>query len=293
MTKVNSRLRKPTWLKVKANFDENYGRMKNLLNQSRLHTVCQEASCPNISECFSQKTATFMILGRVCTRSCVFCDVEKGMPKKLDPDEPARLAELAARLGLEYVVITSVTRDDLEDGGASVFAETVAKIRAASPKTKVEVLIPDFKGSLEALSTVMRSRPQVLNHNLETVRRLYPEIRPEAGYHKSLDLLRHAKKMDRDMITKSGLMVGLGETREETIQSMRDLRKVGCDLLTIGQYLTPPSSSYPVKKYYHPREFQELKKAGEDLGFKNVEAAPLVRSSYRARAQLGGLSRNG
>ncbi len=262
------------------------------MTQSELHTVCQEASCPNISECFSQKTATFMILGRICTRSCIFCDVEKAMPKEVDPDEPARLAELALRLGLEYVVITSVTRDDLKDGGASLFAKTVTKIETSSPKTKVEVLIPDFKGCPEALKIVIESEPEVLNHNLETVKRLYPEVRPEADYFRSLELLSHAKELNRRMVTKSGLMVGLGETRKEIIQSMKDLRKAGCDLLTIGQYLTPPSSSYQVKKYYHPREFQELKESGEDMGFKNVQAAPLVRSSYRARAQLERLSAN-
>jgi len=292
MTKTDSKLKKPIWLKVKATFDENYRRMKKLLSQSDLHTVCQEASCPNISECFSQKTATFMILGRICTRSCRFCDVEKGMPKKPDSDEPARLAELVAELGLEYVVITSVTRDDLKDGGASLFARTINKIKQISPQTKVEVLIPDFKGSLEALGTVIGSGPQVLNHNLETVDRLYPRVRPEALYHRSLELLRNAKRIDRNLFTKSGLMIGLGEAREEIIESMKDLNKAGCDLLTIGQYIRPPSSSYQVRKYYHPEEFQELKRLGEDLGFQNVEAAPLVRSSYRARAQLERLSRN-
>ena len=292
MTKTDSKLKKPIWLKVKATFDENYRRMKKLLSQSDLHTVCQEASCPNISECFSQKTATFMILGRICTRSCRFCDVEKGMPKKPDSDEPARLAELVAELGLEYVVITSVTRDDLKDGGASLFARTINKIKQISPQTKVEVLIPDFKGSLEALGTVIGSGPQVLNHNLETVDRLYPRVRPEALYHRSLELLRNAKRIDRNLFTKSGLMIGLGEAREEIIESMKDLNKAGCDLLTIGQYIRPPSSSYQVRKYYHPEEFQELKRLGEDLGFQNVEAAPLVRSSYRAGAQLERLSRN-
>lgn len=292
MTKTDSKLKKPDWLKVKATFDENYRRMKKLLSQSELHTVCQEATCPNISECFSQKTATFMILGRICTRSCRFCDVEKGVPEKPDPDEPARLAQLIGELGLGYVVITSVTRDDLKDGGASLFARTINKIKQTSPQTKVEVLIPDLKGSLEALSSVIGSGPQVLNHNLETVERLYPRVRPEALYRRSLELLRNAKRLDRKIVTKSGLMIGLGETREEIIESMKDLSQVGCDLLTIGQYLRPPSSSYQVRKYYHPTEFQELKRSGEGLGFENVEAAPLVRSSYRARAQLERLSRN-
>lgn len=292
MTKTDSKLRKPAWLKVKATFDENYRKMKKLLNQSELHTVCQEASCPNISECFSQKTATFMILGRICTRSCRFCDVEKGIPKKPDPDEPAHLAKLIGELGLEYVVITSVTRDELKDGGASLFAQTITRIKQISPETKVEVLIPDFKGSFEALSTVIGSGPQVLNHNLETVEGLYPQVRPEALYYRSLELLRNAKRLDQNIVTKSALMIGLGEAREEIIESMKDLNKAGCDLLTIGQYLRPPSSSYQVRKYYHPEEFQELKRLGEDLGFQNVEAAPLVRSSYRARAQLERLSRD-
>ncbi len=284
--KVHCETRKPIWLKVKASFDEDYRRMKKLLSQSELHTVCQEANCPNIGQCFSQKTATFMILGRICTRSCAFCDVEKGVPMGLDPDEPARLADLTKDLGLEYVVITSVTRDDLKDGGATHFARTIARIRKATPKTKIEVLIPDFQGSPEALSSVIRSRPQVLNHNLETVERLYPQVRPEAVYHRSLELLHHAKRVDQNLITKSGLMVGLGETWEEIIESMRDLRKADCDLLTIGQYLRPGRRSYEVRKYYHPDEFQELKRSGESLGFKNVEAAPLVRSSYQAKKQL-------
>jgi lipoic acid synthetase len=217
--------------------------------------------------------------------------VEKGIPKGLDQDEPARLAEVARDLGLEYVVITSVTRDDLKDGGATLFARTVTRIREMAPRTKVEVLIPDFRGLLKALNTVIKSGPQVLNHNLETVERLYPQVRPEAVYHRSLELLRNAKRLDQDMITKSGLMIGLGETWEEIIQSMSDLRKAGCDLLTIGQYLRPSSSSHKVRKYYHPDEFQELKRLGEDSGFKNVESAPLVRSSYQARGQLDRITR--
>jgi lipoic acid synthetase len=284
--KIHSKLRKPGWLKVKANFDKNYRKLKKLLDQSGLHTVCQEASCPNISECFSQKTATFMILGRICTRSCTFCDVEKGTPEKLDSDEPRRLAEMVKKLDLEYVVVTSVTRDDLKDGGASFFSETVREIKKINPETKVEVLIPDLKGSLEALKVVTKSCPEVLNHNLETVERLYPEVRPEADYQRSLEVIHHAKKLNREIVTKSGLMVGLGEDVNEVIQTMRDLRKAGCDLLTIGQYLRPPSSSYEVRRYYHPDEFQELKRLGENLGFKNVESAPLVRSSYQAKRQL-------
>lgn len=278
--------RKPGWLKVKANFNQTYRRMKKLLTESELHTVCQEASCPNIGECFSQKTATFMILGRICTRSCAFCDVEKGNPKKSDPDEPRRLAEMVKKLGLKYVVITSVTRDDLKDGGASFFAKSITNIKETNPKTKVEVLIPDFKGSLEALSIVTQSEPEVLNHNLETVKRLYPQVRPEAVYHRSLELLYNAKRLNRKIVAKSGLMIGLGEKWDEIIQAMKDLRKAGCDLLTIGQYLRPPSSCYEVRRYYHPGEFEELKRLGRSLGFKNVKSGPLVRSSYQAKRQL-------
>jgi lipoic acid synthetase len=284
--KIHSKLRKPGWLKVKANFDENYRKLKKLLDQSELHTVCQEASCPNISECFSQKTATFMILGRICTRSCFFCDVEKGIPKNVDQNEPQRLAEMVKKLDLEYVVVTSVTRDDLKDGGTYFFSETVREIKKINPKTKVEVLIPDLKGSLEALKVVTKSCPEVLNHNLETVKRLYPEVRPEADYHRSLKLLHNTKRLNQKIVTKSGLMIGLGEKGDEIIQAMRDLRKAGCELLTIGQYLRPPSSSYEVRKYYHPDEFERLKRIGENLGFKNVESAPLVRSSYQAKGQL-------
>ncbi|MGB2697186.1 MAG: lipoyl synthase [Candidatus Zixiibacteriota bacterium] len=286
MTQRYPGIKKPSWLKVEARFDVNYRRMKKLLVQSELRTVCQEARCPNISQCFSQKTATFMILGRICTRTCRFCDVEKGIPKALDSDEPQRVSELVKKLGLEYVVITSVTRDDLKDGGASLFAQTITQIKEKNPKIKVEVLIPDFKGSLESLNVVIQSAPAVLNHNLETVQRFYPDVRPEADYRRSLEVLYNAKRFNRTIVTKSGLMIGLGEDWEEIIQAMRDLRKVDCDLLTMGQYLRPPSSSFEVRKYYHPDEFRKLKIVGKNLGFKNVESAPLVRSSYHAKRQL-------
>lgn len=287
---MHSKLRKPGWLKVKANFNQTYRRVKKLLTESGLHTVCQEANCPNISECFSQKTATFMILGGICTRSCSFCDVEKGIPRKLDPDEPQRLAEMVKELGLKYVVVTSVTRDDLKDGGASLFAASITEIKKTNPRTKVEVLIPDFGGSFEALRIVMESQPQVLNHNLETVERLYPEVRPEANYNRSLEFLYNAKKLNRKIVTKSGLMIGLGENWNEIIHAMKDLGKVGCDLLTIGQYLRPQSSCYEVRRYYHPDNFEKLKRLGRSLGFKNIESAPLVRSSYQAKKQLGEIS---
>ena len=266
--------------------------MKKLLAQSELHTVCQEASCPNISECFSQKTATFMILGRICTRNCSFCDVEKGIPKALDSEEPQRVAELVEKLSLEYVVITSVTRDDLKEGGASLFAETVTRVKEKNPNIKVEVLIPDFRGSLKSLNIVIESEPAVLNHNLETVKRLYSDVRQKADYPRSLEVIHNAKKLNPEIVTKSGLMVGLGEDTQEIIQAMKDLRKADCDLLTIGQYLRPASSSYDVRKYYHPDEFCKLEKIGEKLGFKNTESAPLVRSSYHAKRQLNNFFSN-
>ncbi len=281
--KVHCETRKPIWLKVKASFDEDYRRMKKLLSQSELHTVCQEASCPNIGQCFSQKTATFMILGRICTRSCSFCDVEKGIPRELDPDEPQRLAEMVEELGLKYVVVTSVTRDDLKDGGASHFAASITEIKKTNPRTKIEVLIPDFGGSFEALKIVMESQPRVLNHNLETVERLYPEVRPEAVYHRSLELLYNAKKISRKIVTKSGLMIGLGENWNEIIQAMKDLRKVGCDLLTIGQYLRSDIKLLPVTEYIHPEKFDFYAQQAREMGFLEVASGPFVRSSYNAR----------
>jgi len=291
--------RKPDWLKVKSDFGENYRKIKSTLADLKLHTVCQEATCPNICECFEHKTATFLILGDICTRGCAFCDVKKRQvslksqdpslktqPLPLDLSEPKRVAEMVKKLNLEYAVITSVTRDDLNDGGANHFAQTVNEIKRLNSKCKVEVLIPDFGGSYDSLKIVLEAKPDVLNHNLETVKRLYPLVRKCADYHRSLNLLFNAKRIDKGVITKSGLIIGLGEKWEEILETIKDLKEVGCGLLTMGQYLRPPSSSYEVKKYYHPDEFLELKNIGMELGFSNVESAPLVRSSYRAKFQM-------
>ncbi|UCB51904.1 MAG: lipoyl synthase, partial [Candidatus Zixiibacteriota bacterium] len=260
--------------------------VKSLLAKSNLHTVCQEANCPNICHCFDKGTATFLILGDVCTRGCGFCDVKRGVPVPIDENEPERVAEAVRKLSLDYVVITSVTRDDLDDGGASVFARTINEIRSSIPSCSVEVLIPDFGGSFESLKTVLDAKPDVLNHNMETVKRLYSRVRSGADYQRSLDLLGSAKMIDSCIATKSGVMLGLGESREEIVELMRDLRSVYCDLLTIGQYLSPSGDHLPIAKFYHPDEFAELKIAGEEIGFGHVESGPLVRSSYHASEQI-------
>ncbi len=254
-----------------------------------LHTVCEEAHCPNIGECFGSRTATFLILGNRCTRNCRFCAVESGCPQPLDEEEPERVAAAARELGLRFVVITSVTRDDLEDGGAGAFAATIRAVREQNPEVGIEVLVPDFAGSRQALATVLAAGPDVLNHNLETVARLYPQVRPEANYQQSLQLLRRVREMEPGMVTKSGIMVGVGERRDELEELMRDLVAVGCDVLTIGQYLSPSAQHLPVERYYAPAEFSELKAAGEALGLKHVEASPLVRSSYHAGEQARSL----
>jgi len=278
--------RKPPWLKVPFPGGPRYLRLKGVLRGTGLHTVCEEARCPNIGECFEAGTATFMILGDVCTRACGFCAVRSGRPAGLDAEEPSRVGEAVGRLGLKHAVITSVTRDDLPDGGASVFADTIRAIRRRSPATSVEVLIPDLGGAPQALTTVMATRPHILNHNLETVPRLYPRVRPRAVYRRSLELLGRAKALDRGVLTKSGLMVGLGESREELLEVMADLAAVGCDILTVGQYLQPTPRHLPVARYYHPDEFQELAEEGRRLGLRQVEAGPLVRSSYHAERQI-------
>ncbi|KPL04120.1 MAG: lipoyl synthase [candidate division Zixibacteria bacterium SM23_73_2] len=283
---MRTNIRKPGWLKVKRTFGENYRKLKSILAESNLHTVCEEAGCPNICECFEQKTATFLILGDVCTRNCKFCDIKKGVPEPVDPDEPKRLAGIVKRLDLEYVVITSVTRDDLPSGGAEVFAQCIKKVKELNPQSKIEVLIPDFSGSFKALKKVLKAKPEVLNHNLETIKRLYPSVRPKANYELSLDILKRTKKENLEIITKSGIMLGLGESWEEIIQAMKDLKDSLCSLLTIGQYLKPKSSTYEVRKYYHPDEFLELKEIGKKMGFSAVESNPLVRSSYRAKLQF-------
>jgi len=274
---------KPEWLRRKLPDPEPLNKMRTLLQRHGLNTVCQGALCPNQGECFGQGTATFLILGKTCTRNCTFCAIPtEERPPAPDPDEPRRIARAAAELGLKHVVITSVTRDDLADGGASHFARTVGALRGINPKIVVEVLIPDFQGSAEALRRVMGSGPDILNHNLETVPRLYPEVRPQAVYARSLDLLKGAKGMAPAGITKSGLMLGLGEEREEVRRAMADLREASCDLLTLGQYLRPSGRHHPVARYVPPEEFEDLQVEGKKLGFKAVFSAPLVRSSFHA-----------
>jgi len=283
--------RKPEWLKVRFPGGPNYIRLKGLMREKRLHTVCEEAHCPNIGECWQAGTATFMILGDTCTRACAFCAVKSGRPLALDTDEPVRVAQAVRRMGLTHAVVTSVNRDDQPDGGASIFAETIRSIRRLSPGTSVEVLIPDFMGNWEALTTVMDERPEILNHNTETVPRLYRRVRPKGRYERTLELLRRAKEIDPGGITKSGVMVGLGETKHELLLVMARLVDVGCDVLTVGQYLRPSVSHAPVERYYRPEEFDELAEAGRRLGFRHVEAGPLVRSSYHAERQVALLGR--
>ena len=277
--------RLPPWLKVRFPAGERYGQIKGLLRQHELHTVCEEAHCPNIGECFNNGTATFIILGDICTRACGFCAVTSGRPTGLDPLEPYRLAQTVSLLGLDYAVITSVNRDDLPDGGAGIFAACIRSIRQRRPDCKVEVLIPDFMGSWDALATVVEARPTVLNHNIETVPRLYRRVRPKARYERSLALLAKAKELDPSMLTKSGMMVGLGETYEEILRVMADLHAAGCDILTIGQYLRPSQKHLPVERFYPPEEFRALAHEGRRIGFRHVEAGPLVRSSYHAHRQ--------
>jgi lipoic acid synthetase len=273
--------KKPHWLKVKLPSHKNFFYVSNTLKKEKLNTICQSAKCPNIAECWSQKTATFLILGEICTRRCAFCAVEKGFPSPPSPDEPSHVAEAVSLLGLRYAVVTSVTRDDLYDGGASFFAATIRAIKERTPGVKVEVLIPDFNGDEKALEQVFRAQPDILNHNLETTERLYPQLnRPSKNYNRSLDVLKKAKKMGA--VTKSGLMIGLGEKKEEIIQSLSDLKEAFCDLLTIGQYLQPSKTHAPVRKYYSPLEFEHLKRIALSFGFRDVESGPLVRSSYKA-----------
>tara|TARA_B100001123_G_C15339854_1_gene1034380 strand:+ start:276 stop:1193 length:918 start_codon:yes stop_codon:yes gene_type:complete len=276
---------KPRWLRVKAPGSKEYIRLKNLIRRLELNTVCAEANCPNVGECWDQGTATFMILGDICTRACGYCNVVHGSPKVLDKDEPNRLSEAVAQLGLQYVVVTSVDRDDLPDGGASAFSETIRAIRKKIPACRIEVLIPDFSGNTDDLQTVLNAQPNVLNHNIETVERLYRTARPAGRYKRALGLIEKAKQYAPDIPTKSGLMVGLGEQWQEILDTLYDLRKAGCDLLTIGQYLRPTAANLPVSRYYTPEEFATLKTFSLQLGFNHVEAGPLVRSSYHAREQ--------
>ena len=273
--------KKPVWLKVKLPSDPSFFRVSEVLKAHRLHTICRSARCPNIGECWSNRTAAFLILGDTCTRACAFCAVAKGRPSAPDETEPGHVARVVRSLGLKYAVITSVTRDDLADGGASIFARTIRAVREESPQTKIEVLVPDFDGSMEALDVVLEAGPDLLNHNLETTESLYPLIRRPAGnYRRSLEVLAAAKR--RKALAKSGLMIGLGERQEDVLQTLSDLRRAGCDLLTIGQYLQPSQANTPVEKYYSPREFDELRTIALDFGFADVVAGPLVRSSYHA-----------
>ncbi len=285
------RLEEARWLVCPAPDGQVLEKMETLLSELYLHTICQSARCPNIGECFAQGTATFMILGDVCTRNCHFCAVDKGRPRPPDSDEPERVAQAAARLGLRHVVVTSVTRDDLLDGGAAQFAATVRAVRRQCPEVTVELLIPDFGGTLAALRTVLSARPDVLNHNMETVSRLYPRVRPGASYRRSLGVLAWARRWG--VVTKSGLMLGLRETREEVLQVMRDLRGAGCDILTLGQYLQPSSRQLPVVEYIPPEDFYWYEKAGEKMGFSAVAAGPLVRSSHRAAEVWARAARKG
>lgn len=282
---AGSSMRKPPWLKVRAPGGANYAEVRRLMSELDLHTVCEEAHCPNIGECWEHRAATFMVLGDVCTRNCAYCAVAHGTPALYDPGEPERLAQAVQKLDLRHVVITSVDRDDLPNGGAEIFAGCVTEIRKRLPSTSVELLIPDFKGSADALRIVVESVPDILNHNLETVPRLYRLARPGGRYDRALELLRRAKEMNAGLTTKSGLMVGLGEEWDELLRAMRDLSAEGVDILTIGQYLRPSADHLPVARYYTPDEFAALREAGREMGFRHVESGPLVRSSYHAWEQ--------
>ena len=283
--------RLPEWFKVRMPGGPNYLRLQDMLRSEQLHTVCEEAHCPNIGECWERGTATFMILGDICTRACSYCAVTTGTPVGLDLEEPVRLAETVERMGLNYAVITSVNRDDLPDGGAFIFAQCVRQIRKRLPECRVELLIPDFEGNWDALQTVLDSKPDTLNHNIETVRRVFTRVRPRGDYDQSLELLGRTRQTDRESVTKSGMMVGLGETWDEIVETMEDLRSVDCNLLTIGQYLRPSAKHTPLVKWYTPTEFEELRAIGEELGFDHVASGPLVRSSYHADEQHASATR--
>ncbi len=282
-------LRKPDWIRIKLTANPEVDRIKGILRQRKLASVCEEASCPNLSECFSHGTATFMIMGEICTRRCPFCDVAHGKPNPLDPDEPRQLAEAVAEMQLKYVVVTSVDRDDLKDSGAGHFAACIQAVRKANPTTTLEVLVPDFRGRMDiALSILANTPPDVFNHNLETVPRLYRKARPGADYEWSLDLLARYKSVQPDVQTKSGLMLGLGEAFEEVVEVMKDCRRHDVDMLTLGQYLQPSRDHLPVDRYVHPDEFEALAEEARALGFKRVASGPLVRSSYQADQQAAG-----
>lgn len=278
--------RKPDWLKIKLTTGDNFKELKNMMRGKTLHTVCEEAKCPNIHECWANRTATFMILGDICTRACRFCAVKTGLPTELDLQEPERVAEAAEQMGLKHVVVTSVARDDLADGGASIFAATILAIRKRMPMCSVEVLIPDFLGNEASLRTVLEAKPDILNHNIETVERLSDKVRAKAKYDRSMELLQRSKNIAPTIPTKSSIMLGVGEEWSEILQAMDDLRAVDCDIMTIGQYLQPSLNHLPVSKYYTPEQFAELKSEGMKRGFSHVESGPLVRSSYHAHEQV-------
>ena len=279
------RPRLPDWLKVRMPGGPRYIELKQLMRDSQLHTVCEEARCPNIGECWERSAATFMILGDICTRACAYCAVTTGRPGAVDIGEPFRLAATVKRMELKYCVITSVNRDDLDDGGAGIFAACIKQVQKAVPGCKVEVLIPDFQGNRGALETVVKARPNVLNHNIESVERVFRRVRPRGDYRQSLELIQAVKTLDPTMVTKSGIIAGMGETTEELLQTMRDLRDHDCDLLTVGQYLRPSIKHIRIDRFYTPAEFDEIRRAGEAMGFKHVAAGPLVRSSYHADEQ--------
>ncbi|WP_274649179.1 lipoyl synthase [Paenibacillus humicola] len=278
--------RKPDWLRIKLTTGGHYAELKDMMRSKTLHTVCEEARCPNIYECWANRTATFMILGDICTRACRFCAVKTGQPTELDLEEPQRVAEAAEQMGLRHCVVTSVARDDLADGGAMIFAETIKAVRKRLPLCSVEVLIPDFQGNQEALQVVMDAKPDILNHNIETVERLSDRVRAKAKYSRSLELLRRAKIMKPDIPTKSSIMLGVGEEWDEILQAMDDLRAVDCNILTLGQYLQPTPGHLPIERYVHPDEFAKLKEEGLARGFSHVESGPMVRSSYHAHEQV-------
>jgi lipoic acid synthetase len=285
---ITPRVPRPLWLRAPAPVGSGYRELKELITQLQLHTVCESAACPNVGDCWNRRTATFMILGNVCTRRCGFCAVQKGAPLEVDFDEPRRVAEAVAAMGLRYAVVTSVNRDDRKDGGALLFAMTIRAIRERIPGCQVEVLVPDFQGKREAMEIVMEAQPDVLNHNTETVPRLYRQVRLGARYERSLDMLAYAKELAPAVPTKSGLMLGLGETRDEVIDVMKGLRGAHVDILTLGQYLRPTPKHLPVIRYVAPAEFDEYRRAGYEMGFAHVEAGPLVRSSYHADEAVNG-----
>jgi lipoic acid synthetase len=283
-------MRRPDWIRVRAPMGESYERLQELMRAKSLNTVCEEAMCPNIGDCWGRGTATFLMMGDVCTRTCGFCDIKRGVPNALDWAEPERIAQAVKAMGLRHSVITSVNRDDRKDGGAPIFAMVIRRVRELQPGCSVEVLIPDFKGSLEALKIVMDARPEILNHNVETVPRLFKRVQPQDNYAWTRAILGNAKKMDPEVLTKSGIMLGLGETLDEVKDVMRDLAALQVDILTIGQYLQPSRMHLPIERYYTPDEFAELKAFGLGIGFQWVESGPLVRSSYHAEEQVRALS---